>query len=362
MTAEPLVTVLTPVHNGEAYLAECIESVLAQTYRRWEYVIVDNGSTDATGDIARRYAEREPRLRVVRNPRLVGVIANHNIAFRQLSPGSAYCKVVHADDWLFPECLARMVDVARRHPSVGIVSAYRLEGAWVDLDGLPFPSTVIPGAEICRSSLLGGPYVFGSPTSILIRSDLVRRRDPFYDETTVHADEAACYEALGESDFGFVHQVLTYTRSHEGTVTASFARRLNTLATGNLMILSRYGPRFLGPAEYERRRQERLGECYRALARATITGKGREFWDHHRAALIALGSPLSARRLVLATCREALNALAAPGKVARRLGSRPRARTGAGHSGQPADEVRSRRLTREAEQRSAAEVAPGRPL
>jgi glycosyltransferase involved in cell wall biosynthesis len=356
VTTEPLVTVLTPVYNGEAYLAECIESVLAQTYSRWEYVIIDNCSTDATGDIARRYAEREPRIRVVRNPRLVGVIANHNIAFRQLSPSSDYCKMVHADDWLFPECLARMVDVARRHPSVGIVSAYRLEGAWVDLDGLPVSSTstVIPGAEICRSSLLGGPYVFGSPTSILIRADLVRRRDPFYDETTVHADEAACYEALGESDFGFVHQVLTYTRSHAGSVTASFARRLETLATGNLMILHRFGPRFLQPAEFERRREERLRECYRTLARAAITGRSREFWRHHKAVLSALDLPLSRRRLALAMCVELLKSVAAPATVVRRLGARRAARLGTAGSESERAEVRSRRST--------AAIAPGRPL
>ena len=88
----PLVSVLTPVHNGEHYLAACIESVRAQTYTNWEYVIVDNASTDRTRETAERYAARDPRIRVVSNPRLVGVIENHNIAFRQPSAASAYCK------------------------------------------------------------------------------------------------------------------------------------------------------------------------------------------------------------------------------------------------------------------------------
>ena len=54
----PLVSVVTPVYNGETYLAACIESVLSQSYSNWEYVIVNNCSTDRTLDIASDYAAR----------------------------------------------------------------------------------------------------------------------------------------------------------------------------------------------------------------------------------------------------------------------------------------------------------------
>ena len=57
--ASPLVSIVTPVYNGEAYLEECIESVLAQTYTHWEYIIVNNCSTDNTLDIARRYESKD---------------------------------------------------------------------------------------------------------------------------------------------------------------------------------------------------------------------------------------------------------------------------------------------------------------
>jgi glycosyltransferase involved in cell wall biosynthesis len=58
MTAGPLVSVLTPVYNGEAYLSQCLDSVLAQSYGRWEHILVDNASSDATGEILRAYAHR----------------------------------------------------------------------------------------------------------------------------------------------------------------------------------------------------------------------------------------------------------------------------------------------------------------
>ncbi len=123
----PLVSVLTPVYNGEKYLAECVESVLAQTYQNWEYVILNNSSKDRTLEIAQDYASRDRRIHVHSNAAVVPMIENHNISFRQMAPESEYCKIVHADDWLFPQCLAEMVRVAEANRSVGVVGAYGLK-------------------------------------------------------------------------------------------------------------------------------------------------------------------------------------------------------------------------------------------
>ena len=71
MTGGPLVSVVTPVYNGAAFVSECIESVLAQTYENWEYVIVDNCSTDGTAEIAAGYASSDPRIRLVANDRFL---------------------------------------------------------------------------------------------------------------------------------------------------------------------------------------------------------------------------------------------------------------------------------------------------
>ena len=75
---QPLVTVVTPVYNGEKYLAQSIESVLAQTYQNWEYVIVNNCSTDRSRAIAAHYAAKDSRVRIHDNTQFVGVIANYN--------------------------------------------------------------------------------------------------------------------------------------------------------------------------------------------------------------------------------------------------------------------------------------------
>jgi glycosyltransferase involved in cell wall biosynthesis len=283
----PLVSVVTPVHNGAAHLAECIESVLAQTYEHWEYVIVDNCSTDASAEIARGYAERDGRVRVVANDRFLDIIQNWNFALRQISAESTYCKVIHADDVMTPDCLERMVTLARAHPSVAIVSAYRLNGTKVDLDGvIPWGTDVISGREVCRLALLGRGYVFGSPSSLLIRSDLIRARDRFYNEQNFHADTEICFEVLQTADLGFVHQVLTHTRRHARSMTST-AARLSTHTGGWLRVMTTYGPLYLTRDEYDRRLAWWLRRYGWFLTKAALLGRFRDdrFREHHGATL-----------------------------------------------------------------------------
>src|ERR1700721_3289868 len=142
---EPLVMLLTPVFNGEEFLRECIESVLAQTYSHGEYLIVNNRSTDRTLEIAQEYAGKDPRIRIHDNVDFLPRMQNINNAFRRTSSESKFCKMVLADDWIFPECLEKMISLAENHPSVGIVGAYGLAGTRVLLHALPYPSPLVGG-------------------------------------------------------------------------------------------------------------------------------------------------------------------------------------------------------------------------
>ncbi len=329
MDPQPLVSIVTPLYNAERFLRKCIESVLRQTYENWEYLIVDNRSTDRSAEIAQAYAHREPRIRLHTNAQFLSPIQNHNHAFRLLSAEARYCKVVHADDWLFPNCLSEMVALAEAHPCVGIVGSYRLINRRVRSDGLPYPSTVVPGREMARASLLGGPYVFGSPTSLLIRADLIRRYGAFYNEANLHADTEACYELLRSCDFGFVHQVLTFTRRHPEAET-SFARRYNTYALSQLLILKKYGPEFLSAAEFERRWRQVLDHYDRFLGRSLFELRERRFWAYHRDAADKLGIDVRWPRVFRGALFEVVDALRLPWRtLAKSRRSRDGARGGA---------------------------------
>jgi glycosyltransferase involved in cell wall biosynthesis len=305
----PLVSVVTPVYNGEAHLRQCIESVLAQTYTHWNYSIVDNCSTDRTYEIASEYAARDARIRVHRLEKFVRVVANYNNALRQVSADSTYCKVVAADDWLFPECLERMVALAEAHPTVAIVGAFQLAGNGIATEGLPRPVT--RGVDVCRMQLLGGPYVFGTPTTVMFRSDIVRSRHAFYNESNLHADDEACVEALEHNDFGFVQQILTFRRVHEDSL-SSISIRLNTYTPGLLHLLVRHGAKYLTPEELKARIDEILAEYYHALGADLLKGRDQEFWRFHRRKLEELGYPFSKLRLAAAAVSVAADLLLNP--------------------------------------------------
>jgi glycosyltransferase involved in cell wall biosynthesis len=325
---EPLVSVVTPVYNEERHLAECIESVLAQTHAHWDYVIIDNCSTDRTPEIAREYAARYPRIRVQRNKELVRVIENHNIAVRQISPQSKYCKVIAADDWLFPECLEKMVGLAEAHPSVSIVQAYKLAGNEVGSDGLPYPSTVVPGRDACRLWLLGGgPSIFGAPSTLMYRSDIVRSRHAFYNESNLHADTEVCLEFLEHSDYGFVHQVLTFQRLREESMT-SYSQTFQTYLPRRLYDLVTYGPKYLSAEEIERAIREHLKDYYSYLGWQVLKGRNQKFWGLHRGKLASLGYPLRPARLAAHTLLYVLDNLLNPKRAVEKAIQRLRDRSG----------------------------------
>jgi len=252
LSSQPLVSVVTPVHNGARYLRESIESVLAQTYTNWEHVIVDNASTDDTLEIARAYAARDSRIRVVSYDELVDVIASFNRAFKEMSASAAYCKPLAADDYLFPECLSRMVALAERDPSIGLVSGQRIRNNESDLTGLPEGVEIVPGPEICRATLLGGIWAFGGSSTVFIRADLVRACERFYAVDHGSADLDSNYRVLRGSSFGFVRDVCTFIRWHNEAITHR-NMRLGIHRATLLRVFVDNAPAYLTRDEYERR-------------------------------------------------------------------------------------------------------------
>jgi glycosyltransferase involved in cell wall biosynthesis len=305
----PLVSIVTPVYNGAQYLPECIESVLGQTYQNWDYTIVNNCSTDQSLEIARRYAARDSRIRVYDNQQFLEAIPNHNAALRQISPSSKYCKVVFADDWIFPECIERMVAVAEEFPSVGIVGAFVLQGEDVICTGLPYQSKVFDGRDICRKHFLDHLYVFGSANAVLYRADSVRSRDRFYNETNIHADTEVCFTLLRASDFGFVHQLLTFTRARSESLSA-VSTDLQTHFAGWLQLLLAHAPDYLTHDELEGLLQRHVSEYYKFLGKSLLLGHEKAL-TYHQKKLVEAGVGFSWPRLVkgvlAAICGYALN-------------------------------------------------------
>jgi glycosyltransferase involved in cell wall biosynthesis len=126
---EPLISVIVPVYNVEAYLERCIDSIIAQTYENLELVLVDDGSTDASGSICDSYVQRDARIRVLHT-------ANGGISAAR-NAGIAVAKgdligFVDSDDWIEPDMYACLLGLMRENDC---------DAAQIELWETAFPGT-----------------------------------------------------------------------------------------------------------------------------------------------------------------------------------------------------------------------------
>jgi hypothetical protein len=130
----------------------------------------------------------------------------------------------------------------------------------------------------------------------LYRSDLVRRTYEFFPNKSAEADVSAIYNCLRDSDFGFVHQVISHERLHAGQITKT-SHGFNAYLGSKLSDLRTYGPYYLTPAEIKARTKELLDEYYKFLAVAAVNFRNEEFWNYHKKRLQDVGHPLDRGRL-----------------------------------------------------------------
>lgn len=219
----PKVSVCIPIHNGERFVGEAIESVLTQTFRDYELVICDDASTDTTPEICQRY--RDPRVRYVRFEERGGQARAFNRCFEQ-SRGEFFT-LLHADDVFLPSLLERRVWQLTEHPEVGFVCGAIHKA---DVTGTVI-STSIPWQESVEFPLRGlvGPLLHGC---VILYLGLVLRRErwvPFRTDMTWGHDwdwglrlaeaNAAYYDA----------EPLACYRVHDGSGTA---QNLNAAKNG----------------------------------------------------------------------------------------------------------------------------------
>ncbi|WP_041596220.1 glycosyltransferase family 2 protein [Halothece sp. PCC 7418] len=135
---QPRVSIGLPVYNGERFLRETLDSILAQTFEEFELIISDNASTDKTAEICQEYLAKDQRVRYFRNSENLGAARNYNRTF-ELATGQ-YFKWAAGDDLLAPEYLERCVAVLDRAPSV--VLCYTAETR-IDASGKPLRKSIL---------------------------------------------------------------------------------------------------------------------------------------------------------------------------------------------------------------------------
>jgi glycosyltransferase involved in cell wall biosynthesis len=111
----PKISVILATYNGTAFIASAIESVISQTWRDLELIVVDDGSTDNVGEIIKSFSRRDPRVKYVRNGRNIGFQPSLNRGLREAT-GELIARIDDDDEWSGTDKLQRQVDFLDSHP------------------------------------------------------------------------------------------------------------------------------------------------------------------------------------------------------------------------------------------------------
>lgn len=170
---KPCVSILIPTYNREAFIGECIESALNQTYKDFEIVIVDNASTDGTLSICESYAKRDARINVFQNASNVGPVRNWERCI-ELANG-IYGKLLFSDDLMFPRFLSLTLPYIESN-EIGFVSSAAVIGIAPESGSVYYDRVgeeILSTKEYFNRLASGFPAVPVSPGAALFRiSDL----------------------------------------------------------------------------------------------------------------------------------------------------------------------------------------------
>ena len=155
----PNIAIIVPAFNTARFLASALDSILAQTVSAWEVILVDDGSEDDTGAIARRYAARDPRIHVYSQAN-AGVSAARNFGFAQADPAAEGVIFLDADDVWEPDALETLGQALAAHPEAPAV--YGL-ARYIDATGQPLEPGVCEGHQQHRFGVENGRVIFWPP-------------------------------------------------------------------------------------------------------------------------------------------------------------------------------------------------------
>lgn len=240
MTNTPLVSIMIPVFNQEKYILETINSVLRQTYPRFELIVHDDASTDNTWELLNNI--KDDRLLVIHTDKNHGMIGGWNYLFK-LAKGK-YFKQMGSDDLLAPTCLAKQVSVLETHPGVALVTSRRRvideQGRLVRHFAFDHRSKVVPGRDYATQLLQTlQENKIGEPVAVMFPKKLVRQAGKFDPLFSQFADFEYWIRLLQFGQLAYIHEPLCSFRTHSSNNTSQ-AIRDGRFITETYALINKY--------------------------------------------------------------------------------------------------------------------------
>jgi len=239
----PYVTVLMSTYNSEKYLNEAIDSILNQTFKDFEFIIIDDGSTDRSLKILKSY--KDPRIRIVQNESNIGLAKSLNKGLK-LAQGK-YIARMDSDDISLPNRLKKQVAFMEANPEIGVC------GTWSQTFGeikKIVSKTPLKHEDI--SAIMFSYCPISHPT-VIIRKDIIDRYDFYYDEIAQGCEDYKLWVEMAKvTRFANLQEVLLHYRFHSTQITK--------LGNKNQDIKNNMAANFMGSplTDHEKRCHESL--------------------------------------------------------------------------------------------------------
>jgi glycosyltransferase involved in cell wall biosynthesis len=206
----PFLSIITPLHNKEGYIAETIESVLTQSFPDWEMIVVENHSVDDGPQIAQDYAKRDSRIRYFHAPPEVrGPGAARNCGLENAA--GEWVLFLDADDLLLPGHFEKLVQSTRKKPSATLISCDWLRGPTIEQSEQQHPTNWTPGCDFVSSAIGFTPWV---PHGAIVRKTALGEY-PWWNESLdrlIAEDYPFWFKILLQADAAYSNHVGVFYR------------------------------------------------------------------------------------------------------------------------------------------------------
>jgi len=222
-----LVSVVIPAYNEEKYIASAIDSIIKQTYKSWEIIVVNDASTDNTINIIEKY--KDDRIHIINNQQNMGAGEAQNIGF--MNAKGTYIAILAGDDVACPDRLQRQVQYLTDNPEIGLLgTGYKI----IDQDSVTVRKVQyeLSPIEVRWKLLYGNPI---GASTVMFKTKILAECG-MYDCNIVYGEDMELWARIAQKyDIAVIPDILTQYRVHSGSLTSKIEKTDKTMSISNII-------------------------------------------------------------------------------------------------------------------------------